>query len=82
MKLYEKSALCPGWKRLRLVDHQKVEEAVKTWFKNVRAADVPVTGLVLPERPGNSQDKWEFTISRLAQVGCFGFEKDTEFYWK
>jgi hypothetical protein len=35
VKLYERSAICPGRKRLRLGDYSKVEEAVDTWLKQV-----------------------------------------------
>jgi DNA-binding transcriptional regulator YbjK len=64
MKLYERSALCPYRKHLHLRDHQKVEEAINTWFKNVRAANIPFTGPILQEKA------WEFT----RQMGVKDFE--------
>jgi hypothetical protein len=50
LKLYETSALCPDRKLLHLGDHQEVEEAANTWFKNVQAANIPVMGPVLQEK--------------------------------
>lgn len=44
VKLYERSAIHPGRKRLQWGDYSKVEEAVNTWFKEVRSTEVAVSG--------------------------------------
>lgn len=50
MKCQLQSHLAPSRKRLRLGDFQRVDSAVLTWFKDVRAQNVPVSGPMIQEK--------------------------------
>ncbi|KAH7956032.1 hypothetical protein HPB52_005754 [Rhipicephalus sanguineus] len=51
LKCWVQLQLAPSRKRLRLGDYQqKIDSAVLTWLKDVRAQIVPVSGLMIQEK--------------------------------
>ncbi|KAH7963812.1 hypothetical protein HPB52_023135 [Rhipicephalus sanguineus] len=50
MKCQVQSLPDPSRKRLRLGDYQQIDSAVLTWFKDVRAQNVPMSGLKIQEK--------------------------------
>ncbi|KAH7950920.1 hypothetical protein HPB52_003128 [Rhipicephalus sanguineus] len=50
MKCQDQSQLAPSRKRLWLGDFQPIDSAVLTWFKDVRAQNVPVSGPLIQEK--------------------------------
>ena len=50
IEAYESSQVNSSWKKLKKSDNKDLDEAVFTWFKNVRSNNIPVNGIIIKEK--------------------------------
>ena len=78
LKLSEQSVLCPDRKGLRLGNHQNIDEAVYTWFTDVRSKNIPVSGPMLQAKAKEFAEVMKVEKFDASSDGCFVSVKDME----